>query len=146
MAKDPKKDPKKDPLLDPEDSGAEQGQESGGRQSGTERPEDGHYGNAPSAVSEKDSTSAMNEMARRTKEAMAKEPKVSIMIPLEAGEKPGAVEVVSINHYRLNIRKGCMVKVPQSFAEHIADCYRITMEAGQDRKVERASDVQDALS
>lgn len=44
-------------------------------------------------------------------------PKVSIHVPLEAGEKKGATEIVSINGVQLNILKGTMVEIPKPFAD-----------------------------
>lgn len=63
------------------------------------------------------------------KEALAKQPKVSIYIPLEKGESKNAVETVILNGYRLNIKKGVYVEVPKQVADIIKDSYQQTLNA-----------------
>jgi hypothetical protein len=57
------------------------------------------------------------------------QPKVPIMIPLGAGETPGVTESVILNGYRLNIRKGEYVMVPQQVAQVIMESQKHTKEA-----------------
>lgn len=52
-------------------------------------------------------------------------PKVMVMVPLIAGEKPGSTEPVLVNGVRLNIMKGTMVEVPKPFADQIFQHYNI---------------------
>jgi len=47
----------------------------------------------------------LTKQTKMTEEKLAKEPKVSFIIPLADGEKPGASEIVNINGYQLNIKK-----------------------------------------
>lgn len=60
---------------------------------------------------------------------MAK-PKVSVVIPLNPGEKPGSTEVVSVNGVALTIRKGVMVSIPKPFADQVMNFTNIQMENG----------------
>ncbi len=63
------------------------------------------------------------------KDKLSKQPKVRIFIPLEKGESKNAVETVILNGYRLNIKKGSYVDVPQQVADIIKDGYQQTIEA-----------------
>lgn len=81
-----------------------------------------------------------------TKQKLEKEPKVSFIIPLVSGEKPGAFEIVNINGYQYTIKKGEMVDIPRSVANVLADHYKITMMAGQDKRIDRDPRVAEALS
>jgi hypothetical protein len=49
------------------------------------------------------------------------QPKVPIMIPLSPGEAAGSTESVILNGYRLNIRKGEYVHVPEQVARVIME-------------------------
>lgn len=57
-------------------------------------------------------------------------PKVQVVIPLQQGEKPGAVEIVQINGVTLNVKKGVMVALPRPFAEQVMNFTNIQMENG----------------
>ena len=61
-----------------------------------------------------------------TKQKLAKEPKVRMMIPLDPGEKAGAYRTVVINGYRFDVRKNTMVDLPQSVAALLSSAYSIT--------------------
>ena len=50
------------------------------------------------------------------KAKLAKQEKVTIMIPLEKGEKRGTTFPVTLNGYRLNIQEGRDVEVPKQVA------------------------------
>ncbi len=82
----------------------------------------------------------------RTKAALEKQPKVTFMIPLAPGEKPGAYETVSINGYRLTIKKGAMVEIPKQVAEMLADHYAVELNAGKEYRSDRDSHVEEALN
>ena len=60
------------------------------------------------------------------KAKLLKQPRVSIMIPLESKENFGATESVILNGYRLNIKKGVYVEVPKQVAEIVMDAQRQT--------------------
>lgn len=81
-----------------------------------------------------------------TKEKLASSPHVDFIIPLTDGEKPGAYDTVQINGYRIEIKKGELVNVPIQVAKLLAEKYRINMTAGSDKLLNRANDVQNALS
>ena len=63
------------------------------------------------------------------KAKLAKQPKVTIIIPLEKGEKRGTTFPVTLNRYRLNIQKGRYVKVPKQIARIIIKSQNQTAEA-----------------
>ena len=69
---------------------------------------------------------SLEGIALATKEKLSKEPKVTMMIPLDPGEKAGAYRTVQINGYRFDVRKNTMVALPQSVAQLLMDAYRIT--------------------
>lgn len=71
-------------------------------------------------------------VALATKRKLAAEPKVTIMIPLDTGEKSPAYRSVIINGYPFHIQKNRMVEVPRSVAELIKRAYRMYDEALND--------------
>lgn len=70
----------------------------------------------------------LTELAAMTKAKLALEPKVQIVIPLDAGEKKGAFRAVSINGYRFEIKKNVMVSVPKSIAALVMSAYQTEYE------------------
>lgn len=60
---------------------------------------------------------AVGSKAEAMKAKLAAEPKVRILVPLGAGEKPGVTQSVILNGYPMYIRKGDYVEVPKSVAE-----------------------------
>lgn len=60
---------------------------------------------------------------------LASQPKVAIIIPLSPGEKEGSTESVILNGYRINVRKGIYVQVPQQVAQVIMESQQMTQEA-----------------
>lgn len=78
---------------------------------------------APEAITEKKVAEELKTDIQRMKEHLAKQRKVSIMIPLEQGMSLETAEkvpfVVSINGYRLSIRRGVFVEVPEQVADMI---------------------------
>ena len=63
------------------------------------------------------------------KEKLSKQPRVSIMIPLEGGEKFGITHSVILNGYRMNIIKGIYVSVPKQVADVIIESQKQTLTA-----------------
>lgn len=99
------------------------------------------------AVSQKDVGIEYKKMSNEMKKHLDSQPKVQFLVPLATGEKRGAEETVQINGYRMVIKKGTMVTIPQQVAEILADHYRIQMEAGQEYKISsKGSDVEEALT
>lgn len=80
------------------------------------------------------------------KKNLESEAQVSIMIPLAQGEKAGATHDCYINGYKVTVKKGAMVTVPQSIANLIAQHYEIDMNLGADFLVEGDQDRANALS
>lgn len=91
---------------------------------------------------------AIEGEAKKTKEKLSKEPKVSIYIPLDPGEGPGAYRSVTINGYRFEIKKNVMVEVPRSVAALIMHAYNIEGQLGQNHPLNlnnQGKDVHNAL-
>lgn len=85
-------------------------------------------------------------IARRSKFELVNGPQTVFMVPLQAGEKPGAVETVSLNGYRINVKKGKMVTIPVAMAQIIGEKYQIEMEAGSSMLLDRDENTVEALS
>lgn len=64
------------------------------------------------------------------REYLMSKPKVSVVIPLQPGERPGSTEVVSVNGVQLTIKKGVMVSIPKPFADQVMNYTNIQMENG----------------
>lgn len=69
------------------------------------------------------------QKAQRMKSKLNAQPRVTIMIPLDMGEQFGATHPVTLNGYRLNIKKGVYVEVPKQVAEVVAESKQQTQEA-----------------
>jgi hypothetical protein len=67
--------------------------------------------------------------AERMRQHLEAQPKVPIMIPLTPGEIAGSTESVILNGYRLNIRKGEYVHVPEQVARVIMESQQQTAQA-----------------
>lgn len=86
------------------------------------------------------------------KDALAKEPKVRISIPLGIGEKrgsPSAVESVTINGYRMVLPKGEYLTVPQSVADIIERHYNMSpenTEMGEAFRLDRSRTKADGMT
>jgi len=57
-----------------------------------------------------------------------------VFIPKEKGEPEGATESVILNGYRLNIKKGVYVDVPEQVADVIEEATMATAKAFEDAK------------
>lgn len=94
--------------------------------------------------------------AEAMKAHLMKQPKVSILIPLEPGEKrgvvewrtdkygeevqvhvSGAVESVQLNGFKYFIPKGVYYPVPQQIAEIISEAQSQTLDAGREIAIDR---------
>jgi hypothetical protein len=71
----------------------------------------------------------LSERAEMTKLKLAKEPKIMAVIPLDPGEKPGAVKTVSINGYRIEIKKNHPVELPKTVWELIMHNMKVSSSA-----------------
>lgn len=72
-----------------------------------------------------------------TREKLMNGPKTFFVVPLDAGEKPGAVETVNINGWKLTIKKGALVEIPIAVMKILANYYKVSLEAGQDKLIDR---------
>jgi hypothetical protein len=93
----------------------------------------------------KSSEKKMLNRIESIKAALDKQEKVSFHIPLEDNEEEGAFEVVQINGYIIQIKKGEMVKIPLSVAKILANSYNVQMNAGREKLLNRSDKVEDAL-
>ncbi len=88
----------------------------------------------------------LEDSAAKTKAILDAGPHTMFLIPLAPGEKVGAYEVAELNGHKITVKKGCMVNIPVPFAEIFAKHYQIEMTAGQNMRIDRDKNVQDALS
>ena len=84
------------------------------------------------------------DIVAQTKYILDNSEHVNFIVPLLEGEI--GVEEVTINGYKLTIKKNVMVSIPVQVANIIAEKYRINMEAGADKRIDRKADVSEALS
>lgn len=77
------------------------------------------------AVSDREVENALRSDQRKMKAHLDEQPKVSVMIPFEAGVAPETAEkipfVVNLNGYRLAIKRGTFVEVPKQVAEIVQE-------------------------
>lgn len=74
------------------------------------------------------------------------EPTTMFMIPLSEGEKAGTVHDVFINGYIYSVPKGRMVTIPMSVANILSNHYKVTLEAGQDSRIDQDDDKVEAFA
>jgi len=79
------------------------------------------------------------------KASLAKQEKVSIIIPRESNDAEGSTFAVNLNGYRMNIQKGRYVSVPKQIAEMVmkhfdqtasADAFMIRKEDGKSMRID----------
>lgn len=80
------------------------------------------------------------------KEILEQEEKVMFSIPLAPGEKEGAIESVTINGYRMEVKKGVMQELPKSVVQILAEHYNISQNAGKEMLIDRDEKTMEALS
>lgn len=85
------------------------------------------------------------DQAKLTKDILAVKKHISFLVPIADGESQNAAETVQINGYRLTIKKGVMVVVPEAVALILAEKYRIGMTAGAKKRVDRDDETLEAL-
>lgn len=78
--------------------------------------------------------------ANVVKQKLAKQPKLPIFLPLEAGERKGvAYRSVTINSYRFEVKKGMIVYVPQAVHDLLVNAMQATADATEvDENLENA--------
>jgi hypothetical protein len=97
-------------------------------------------------LDKKSSEKVMLNRIEAVKAYLNKQEKVSFHIPLEDNEEEGAFEVVQINGYTLQIKKGEMVRIPLSVAKILANSYNVQMNAGKEMLLNRNDKVEEALN
>ena len=104
---------------------------------------------APKAAAEKKVLSEAEQHEadlERFKKEIEKAPKTMFIIPLDPGEKPGSVQVVSLNGVAFTIKKGALVEIPVPIMEILAEKYEVEVSAGKHMLLDRSDEVSDALS
>jgi hypothetical protein len=71
---------------------------------------------------------------------------IDFIIQCAEGEKPGAYEEPEINGFKVKVPKGMMVNIPVQIANLLAEKYKVTMLAGQEKRIDRDNVVVEALS
>lgn len=71
----------------------------------------------------------------RTKKALAAAPKTKWIVNLEPGERPGAAISVTINGYRLSVKKGVLVEIPVPVAEVLASHYNVVSDVAVEKSM-----------
>ncbi len=87
--------------------------------------------------------------AQKMKDHLAKQKKVSIMIPLEVGVAPEVAEkipfVVNMNGYRFQIKRGVFVEVPEQVADMIKERLESEGKIGRNLRIDRNQNTLEAL-
>lgn len=86
------------------------------------------------------SNTSTSSEANVVKQKLAKQPKLPIFLPLEAGERKGmAYRSVTINGYRFEVKKGMIVYVPQAVHDLLVNAMQATADATEvDENLENA--------
>ena len=84
--------------------------------------------------------------AEQMKAQLEAQPKVSILIPLEKGEKKGAVQSFTLNGYRFTVPKGMMTQVPEQVAQMISERFNVELEVRSQSIENRDKEIKEALN
>jgi len=80
------------------------------------------------------------------KAKLDKQPKVKFFCPLSPGEPNGSTEIVQINGFKMTIRKGQFVNVPEQVADILAEHYGLESPIEQQHNLDyQDEDTQNAL-
>lgn len=100
-------------------------------------------------VTEKEVQQALQGDAQRTKAHLDSQRKVSVMIPLDPGVDPRSAELVpftiNINGYRLSIKRGVFVEVPEQVANMVKARLETEGKIGAGHKIENDPKKVEAL-
>lgn len=117
-----------------------------------EEPEEPEAPAEPAAkakVSDREVEKQWRGDAQKMKEHLAKQKKVSIMIPLEVGVAPEVAEkipfIVNMNGYRFQIKRGTFVEVPEQVAAMIKKRLESEGKIGRNLRIDRDQNTLDAL-
>jgi len=97
-------------------------------------------------LSERDIARSAEGDAKRTKRALAAQETTKFMVPFDIGERHGAVITVTINGYRLSIKKGVLVEIPVGVAQVLMDHLNVRSEAAEQYDLHRDDATEEALS
>jgi len=70
----------------------------------------------------------VKDKAEQMKDQLDAQVKISILLPLEKGEKKGAVQSFCINGYRFTVPKGVMTSVPEQVAQMVSERYNVELD------------------
>ena len=90
----------------------------------------------------------MTDDAKKMKEVLWSQPLIPTFIPCEGKEKPGvAEETVQINGYKLTIKKGVMVMLPEQVTKMLWNHLNINQgNVGMDKRLDRDQKTLEALA
>ena len=101
------------------------------------------------AVNDKQIEKEWRSDVQKMKAHLEKQPKVSIMIPLEQGVPPESADkipfVVNLNGYRLAIKRGVFVEVPMQIAEVVKANLESEGKIGSEYRLDKNPDKLAAL-
>lgn len=88
----------------------------------------------------------LSQRHKAVKERLEKQPKVLFIIPKVDGEAAGlAYDTVQIDGFRMEIKKGVAVTIPEQVAHILAEKYRIGSEAGSEHLISRDEKISEVL-
>ena len=103
----------------------------------------------PVKVSDRDVEKGLRGDAQKMKDHLAKQRKISIIIPMEPGVSPEIGEkipfVVNMNGYRLSIKRGVYVEVPEQVAQMIMERLESEGKVGRSSRIDRDANTIEAL-
>jgi hypothetical protein len=104
---------------------------------------------AKAKVSDREVEKQWRGDAQKMKDHLAKQKKVSIMIPLEVGVAPEVAEkipfIVNMNGYRFSIKRGVFVEVPEQVADMIKERLESEGKIGRNLRIDRNPNTLEAL-
>lgn len=115
-----------------------------------ETPQKPVLSEAQERVEQSKADKALREGAREMKAALDKQPKVSIMIPFEAGENPEQGKKVpfhvNLNGYAMDLPRGQYIDVPQQVADIIKERLESEGKIGAQWRIDRDPNKSEALA
>lgn len=84
--------------------------------------------------------------AYEMKRILLSQPRVSILIPVDAGSDPSVPLSVTLNGYRLDLPRQTYLEVPKQVAEIVMQSQKQTVQALDQFRSNKRKDVEDALA
>jgi hypothetical protein len=104
----------------------------------------------PEQITTANLDSAYRSRANIMRDKLAKQRKIMVFIPFEAGENPTQAEkvpfLVNINGYQFTIKRGTSVEVPEQVAQMVQERLESENRAGREFLVETSNSKIEALS